>query len=65
MDMRNGYLYQTKEAAKAAGVPDEHIAEVENVVRVLSGPFKGRVYRKLEHGIERLLELEGEPKEQP
>ena len=55
--MRTGDLYQSVDAARAAGVPDEHIAEVEaEVVRVTSGPFKGRVYRRTASGLERIDE---------
>ena len=38
MDNRNG---QSREAAKEAGVPEEHIKEVRTM---MSGPFKGRRY---------------------
>jgi len=51
MDMRNGDMYPSRAAAEAAGVPSEHIAEVEaEIVRVTSGPFKGRVYRRNGNG---------------
>ncbi len=47
MDMRNGDIYQNRDAAIAAGVPDDQIAEVEpEIVRVKSGPFRGRVYER-------------------
>jgi hypothetical protein len=47
MDTRNGDLYPSKELALAAGVPEEHIVEVEpEIVRVTNGPFKGRRYRR-------------------
>lgn len=55
MDDRNGNMYPTREAAQAAGVPDEHIVEVEpEVVVVVSGPFKGRRYKRTAHGLVRL-----------
>lgn len=61
MDMRNGAVYESVEAAKAAGVPNEHIAEVESLVRVTSGPFKGRVYQRTVSGLRRLKRLEALP----
>ena len=56
MDTRNGNLYSSEAAALFAGVPREHVAQVEPVfadlelVRVTSGPFKGRCYRRLPNG---------------
>lgn len=59
MDTRNGDLYDSREAAVLAGVPDEHIAEVEiEIVRVKSGPFKGRVYRRTNKGLIRIRSAE-------
>ena len=50
MDTRNGTLYASKDAALAAGVPEEAIAELGEVAggkwAVTSGPFKGRIYRR-------------------
>lgn len=47
MDMRNGDLYPNRATALAAGVPENEIAEVEpEIVRVTTGPFKGRVYER-------------------
>lgn len=47
MDMRTGDLYPSLDAARQAGVPEEHLAEVEaEIVRVVSGPFKGRAYER-------------------
>lgn len=55
MDMRNGDLYDSREAALLAGVPDEHVAEVDvEIVRVKNGPFKGRVYRRTNKGLVRI-----------
>jgi hypothetical protein len=60
MDDRNGNLYPTRDAALAAGVPAKHAVEVEvETVRVASGPFKGRVYRRFPGGrIVRAKDLE-------
>jgi len=59
MDMRNGDLHPSLEAALAAGVPREYLAEVEpEIVRVTSGPFKGRVYQRTRTGLERRIDLE-------
>jgi hypothetical protein len=52
MDLRNGETYESREAARQAGVPDSDIAEVRPSgvpgfvpqVRVTKGPFRGRVY---------------------
>ncbi len=47
MDMRNGDIYPDRATALAAGVPADQIAEVEpEIVRVASGPFRGRVYER-------------------
>jgi hypothetical protein len=47
MDMRNGDIYPNRAAALAAGVPAHEIAEIEpEIVRVTSGPFRGRVYER-------------------
>lgn len=55
MDDRNGNVYPSKELALAAGVPPEHVVEVEpEVVVVVSGPFKGRRYQRTESGLVRL-----------
>lgn len=57
MDTRNGNIYPSRELAEAAGVPDEHLVEIEpEVVRVTSGPFKGRVYKRTSSGLERVDE---------
>jgi len=58
MDIRTGRTYDSREAARAAGVPESDIAEVvigpddtpaprftEEVVRG-TGPFRGRLYRR-------------------
>jgi hypothetical protein len=49
MDTRNGNLYNTRDEAIAAGVPEQFIAPVNvtetgDVITVTSGPFKGRQY---------------------
>ena len=55
MDDRNGNLYRSRELALAAGVPAEHVVEVEpEIVTVTSGPFKGRRYLRTASGIRRL-----------
>jgi hypothetical protein len=47
MDIRNGEMYPNRATALAAGVPADQITEIEPViVRVTSGPFKGRVYER-------------------
>lgn len=54
MDIRTGETYDTREAALAAGVPASDIAEVTRrddqipEVRFSSGPFKNRVYKRVE-----------------
>lgn len=56
MDLRTGETYETREAARAAGVPDSDIAEITRndssipEVRFSSGPFKGRVYKRTSAG---------------
>ena len=65
MDMRNGDLYPSREAAQAAGVPDEQLAEVDPVlVHVTSGPFKGRVYQRTASGLQRDADGEARAKRQ-
>jgi len=65
MDTRTGDLYPTREAALDAGVPDDQIEHVgsirENViVRIASGPFRGRVYERRVGGqLIRRPDLEG------
>lgn len=70
MDMRNGDLHASRDAALEAGVPSDEIAEVEpvagsledpEIVRVTSGPFKGRVYERnrVTRQLERRKRLEG------
>jgi hypothetical protein len=49
MDTRTGQLYDTKLAALADSVPEEHAREV-NVHVIPSGPFKGRKYVRLSDG---------------
>jgi hypothetical protein len=50
MDTRTGQVYDSRDAAIAAGVPCAHVAPVTvhhgdiATVRVDNGPFKGRVY---------------------
>lgn len=47
MDMRNGDIYPNRATAIAAGVPDHELAEIEpEIVRITSGPFRGRVYER-------------------
>ena len=61
MDMRNGDMYRSYQDAIDAGVPAEHIAEVDvEIVRVANGPFKGRVYQRnpLTRNLERRIDLE-------
>lgn len=65
MDLRTGRMYETKEQALAAGVPESDIAEVLftegqreikkaldacPIVRFSSGPFKDRTYRRTDEG---------------
>lgn len=55
MDTRNGDLYTNREAARLAGVPEDKIEEVTpEVVRITSGPFKGRLYRRTPNGLVRV-----------
>lgn len=49
MDTRNFDIYPSLDEAKAAGVPDQHIEQVD-VVTIQSGPFKGRKYLRNEDG---------------
>ena len=59
MDMRNGNIYSDLEAALAAGVPPEHAVGVQpegDLLRITSGPFKGRTYRRTATGIARVDE---------
>lgn len=65
MDLRNGRTYETRDAARAAGVPDSDLALVRvddrtgepDVKLVTNGPFKGRKYRRNELGqMERVRE---------
>lgn len=50
MDTRTGQIYDSQEAATAAGVPGSALAPVTllpgvvTTVRVDNGPFRGRVY---------------------
>jgi hypothetical protein len=56
MDIRTGETYATRDEALAAGVPASDIAEVTRMdvdgsipeVRFASGPFKNRVYKRVE-----------------
>lgn len=53
MDTRTGQIYDNRELAQAAGVPDESLAEVAvttATVTVTSGPFVGRVYERMADG---------------
>ena len=61
MDIRTGRIYETKEAALAAGVPESDIAEIigdpanphpdaGEIVRFENGPFKNRTYRRMPNG---------------
>lgn len=43
MDDRTGELYRDRDTAIEAGVPANHVVEVE-VRAITSGPFKGRKY---------------------
>jgi hypothetical protein len=66
MDMRTGDLYVTKEKARAAGVSEEYLAEVEpEIVRIINGPFKGRVYQRhpRTRQLERRIDLESNSQE--
>lgn len=66
MDLRNGEMYRSEAVAAAAGVPAHARATVEPVqpelprfVRVMTGPFRGRVYeRKKAGGLTRRREFE-------
>lgn len=67
MDLRTGKMYETKEAARAAGVPESDLAEVFDdphdrsvpEVRFASGPFKNRVYRRDAKG--QLIRIDNKP----
>ena len=56
MDLRTGESYESRDAARAAGVPDSDIAEITRAdgaipeVRFSSGPFKDRVYKRTSTG---------------
>lgn len=53
MDLRTGKLYDTKEAALVAGVPESDIAEIHDAlekVQFKSGPFKDRLYERMPNG---------------
>ena len=68
MDMRTGEVYKTREAAVAAGVPLEALAEVEvaqgEIVHVMTGPFKGRVYERTgPSSTRRRIDVERNPSE--
>lgn len=71
MDMRTGKLYPNEQAALDDGVPADSVAGVEavnehgigpngedwTIVRIMSGPFKGRIYRRLTGGgLQRIAE---------
>jgi hypothetical protein len=47
MDIRTGKTYETLDAARADGVPESDIAEVDwPIVRFEAGPFKDRLYKR-------------------
>lgn len=63
MDMKRGTIYPDADAARAAGVPAERMAEVDidgDIIEVKNGPFKGRKY-EVENGKRgrRRTDLEG------
>ena len=63
MDMRDGSLYSDRELAILAGVPKRKIAEVstdatQRIVKVTTGPFKGRIYERMLPGLKRRRDLE-------
>ena len=68
MDMRTGKLYESEEAARAAGVPEQFVAQVSpytragktiiDVVEVRTGPFRGRIYERGPAGLIRRRDLE-------
>lgn len=58
MDTRTGERYESKEAARSAGVPDAHIVEIR---RVTNGPFKGRFYAHAPDGRRWRVDAEGRP----
>ena len=48
MNIETGKTYPTKEDALKDGVPESDIAEVDREeVKFSSGPFKGRVYKRV------------------
>lgn len=68
MDLRTGDLYASLAAGRAAGVPDDVLVEVTAfggdeavdpaLIRITSGPFKGRVYQRTGKGLVRIRHLE-------
>ena len=67
MDTRTGKLYESEDAAKAAAAFESDVVPVEAeltehgpIIRVMNGPFKGRIYA-VEQGRRgrRLAHLEG------
>lgn len=56
MDIRTGQTYETREEARADGVPASDIAERTKhdpavpEVKFSSGPFKNRVYKRMSTG---------------
>ena len=61
MDDRTQQLFSSPTAALRAGVPPQALVRVEekDLIRVTSGPFKGRVYQRLASGaLRRRKELE-------
>lgn len=49
MDTRTREIYPDVQAAVDAGVPREHLKQVD-VVTIQSGPFKGRKYERMSDG---------------
>jgi hypothetical protein len=49
MDTRTREIYPDIQAAVDAGVPQEHLRQVD-VFTIQSGPFKGRKYERLSDG---------------
>jgi len=64
MDTRQGNIYPTRQGAVDAGVPDFAIASVtpisDDVLRITSGPMKGRYYKRTATGLLRVTK-EGRP----
>jgi hypothetical protein len=62
MDTRQGNIYSSEEEAIRAKVAKEFLAEVEPIteelLKITSGPMKGRVYKRTSTGIQRVLEAE-------